>query len=331
MKKVIIVSILVLAIMLSLVACGGGSTTQSSSSSNVQPSSNAANSVIEEAIEAASSIIDNASEKESSAPEVTPSAQAGDKEVIVFEEQTVVDNDDCVIRITGIDPDNIWGYTLKAIIENKSADSTYMFSIMSGAVNGVSYDPLFVKEVAPGKKANEDISFSNDDLDKTIGEFTDIELTFRVYDSDNWSADDIAKETVHIYPFGEEKATLFVREAQPTDTVVVENDDISIVVINYEEDSIWGYMANLYLINKTDKNLMFSADDVSVNGFMCEPFWATSVGSGKSAFSSVSWSSSSFEDNGITHVDEIEMTINVYDYDNWSADSVFKDTITLNP
>ena len=31
-------------------------------------------------------------------------------------------------------------------------------------------------------------------------EFTDIAMTFRVYDSNDWSADAVAQETVHVYP-----------------------------------------------------------------------------------------------------------------------------------
>ena len=38
---------------------------------------------------------------------------------VEFEEVVVVDNEECSVKITGLDPDNIWGYTLKAELENK--------------------------------------------------------------------------------------------------------------------------------------------------------------------------------------------------------------------
>ena len=41
---------------------------------------------------------------------------------IVFEEMTVVDNEYCTIKITEIIPDDVWGYTLKLYLENKSSD-----------------------------------------------------------------------------------------------------------------------------------------------------------------------------------------------------------------
>jgi len=50
-----------------------------------------------------------------------------------------------------------------------------------------------------------------------------LELTFKVYDSNDWSADPVGKETIHVYPYGEENAVAFVREAQATDNVIIDN------------------------------------------------------------------------------------------------------------
>lgn len=250
---------------------------------------------------------------------------------ISFEEITVVDNDQCTIKITGIDEGNIWGYTLKTYLENKSADKTYMYSVTNAAINGVQTDPLFATEVAAGKKTNEDINFSSDLEGYGITNFTDIELTFRVYDSDEWEADAVYEGTVHVYPYGEEKSTMFERTAQDTDTVIVDNENITVIVTGYDPDNFWGYTANMYLVNKTDKELMFSVDEASVNGYMADPFWATSVSGNKVAFSSLSWSSSDFESNGITEVEDIELKFKVYDANDWSANSIFEETISLHP
>ena len=143
--------------------------------------------------------------------------------------------------------------------------------------------------------------------------------------------DAVAKETVHVYPYGEDKVTKFVREAQSSDTVVVDNEKVSVIVTDYDEDGFWGYTVNLFLVNKTDKELTYSVDEASVNGFMADPFWATSVGAGKVAFASMSWSDSDFEDNDITTVEEIEMKFKIYDSEDWSADAIFNEVVTLNP
>ena len=76
---------------------------------------------------------------------------------------------------------------------------------------------------------------------------------------------------------------------------------------------------------------MFSVDEASVNGYMADPFYANSVSAGKCAFSSMSWSDTTLEENGITEVEEIEMLFRAYDADNWTGDDFANQTITLNP
>lgn len=261
----------------------------------------------------------------------TPSESEPTEGPATFEEITVVDNDECAIRITEVDPDNRRGCTLKVNLENKSTDKTYMFSVIGASVNGVQADPFFASEVAPGKKSVDSISFSNADLKENSIDFTDIELIFRVYDSNDWSADEVARETVHVYPYGESKAELFERVPQSTDNVIVDNEYVTATVIGYEKDDIWGYEVLLFLQNKTDTEVMFSVDEASVNGFMVDPFWATSVLPGKCAFSSISWSNNSLEESGITKVEEIEFVFEADDNNDWMADDFANETITLHP
>ncbi len=243
-----------------------------------------------------------------------------------------MDNEECTIKITGIDPDNTWGYTLNAELTNKSSEKTYMFSVLSATINGVVCDPLFATEVTPGNKSNEEIIFYNSAFEENgITEYTDIELTFSVFDSNDWLADAVAQTTFHVYPYGEDKATTFVREAQPTDTILVDNDKLTAIVTGYEMDEIWGYTVNLFLVNKTDVEIIFSVENASINGYMADPFYATSVPAGKCAFSSMSWSDSTFAENGITDVEEIQFTLTAYDAQNWSGDAFANEAIVLQP
>lgn len=302
---------LAFTLLISLAACGGdvtGNNTNSSENNSTNSSQNG------------------------SPNDGQTSNKDNNKNEISFTEIVAVDNDECTIKITGIDPDNLWGYTLKVQLENKSTEKTYMYSVESASINGVQCDPFFATEVAAGKKSNNEISFSDSDLeDNGVGDYTDIELTFRVYDSDDWMADEIARETVHVYPYGEDKATIFVRETQASDNVIIDNDYVTVIVTGYEDDAIWGYTVNLFLLNKTDKDVMFSVDEASVNGYMADPFYATEVVAGKCAFSSMSWSDTTLEDNNITAVEEIEFKFRAYDSDNWFGDDFANETITLKP
>ncbi len=296
------------ALLFSLTACGLGSGESNKNTSNIKES------------------------QKESALNVQSTNGENKKNDISFEEIVVVDNEECTIKITGIDPDNMWGYTIKANFENKSADKTYMYSVESASINGVQSDPFFATEVAAGKKSNNEISFSDGDLeDNNVGDYTDIELTFQVHDSDDWKADDVATETVHVYPYGEDKASNFVRESKETDNVILDNEYVTVIVTGYEEDSLWGYAVNLFFLNKTDKNIMFSVDEASINGYMADPFYAKEVKAGKCAFDSMSWFDETLEDNSISSVDEIEFNLIVHDSDDWRADDLANETIILKP
>ncbi len=83
--------------------------------------------------------------------------------------------------------------------------------------------------------------------------------------------------------------------------------------------------------NKTDAPLMFSWADVSVNGFMVDPFWATEVAPGMRSYSEISFSGTEFDDNNITDVNEIEFRLSVSDSDDWMADALYNGVHTYNP
>jgi len=321
MKKIASL-LLTIVLLLSLSACGENKT-----SKNGNDEKNSQTKAVNNTNETSSSKED----KKTSDQDNNETNKPKENE-ISFTEVVVVDNAECSIKITQIDPENLFGFTLKSQLENKSAEKTYMFSVESGAINGVECDPLFAVEIAAGKKSNNEINFLNDNLKKNeIGDYTDIELTFRVYDSNDWTAEPVAKETIHIYPYGEDRAVKFVRSPQPNDNVIIDNDSVTVIVTGYEEDKIWGYKVNLFLINKTDKNVMFGVNEASINGFMADPLYATTVSAGKCAFSSMSWTNRVLEDNGISAVEKIEFKFRIYDSDDWTLSDIVNETITLKP
>lgn len=309
----IVTTLLLSALLLSLTACGGETSTNT-------PNDNPASSQIKESL------------GNNKGAETKDTEANNNENQITFKEVVAIDNAECMVKITGIDPDSLWGYTLKAQLENKSTDKTYMFSVESASINGVRCDPLFSTTVASGKKAYKDIDFNPKVLNENgIGEYTDIELTLKVQDSNDWSADPVGRETIHVYPYGAEKAVAFVRKAQANDNVIIDNEHVTVIVTGYENDELWGYTVNLFLLNKTDKTVMFSVDEASVNGFMIDPFFATSVSAGKCAFSSMSWSDTTLEKNGITKVEQIEATFRAHDADNFMGEDFANKVITLNP
>lgn len=116
-----------------------------------------------------------------------------------------------------------------------------------------------------------------------------------------------------------------------TPIVLVDNDDVCVKITGTENDPVWGYTMNIYLENRTDQELLFTVDDVSINRYMCDPFWAESVGAGMKSNSSIYWFESSLAENSITDVEEIRFTLRVYDAADFFAEDVFLDSFTVTP
>ena len=245
---------------------------------------------------------------------------------VELEPAVIVDNEYVTFTIEGLEKDPIWGYELKLFLENKT-DRELMFAFDETSVNGYMCDSFWAESVTAGMKSKTEAHFSEDALEKIgISKPSYFEFELRVYDANDWMADNIIDE-YYSYGVAKDISTISTDKMQ----LLFENDACAIYVVGYGHDSLWGYTMTLYLENRSDNNLMFSADGVAVNGFMCDPFWVKSVAAGKKAVTDVSWSDDKFEENGIDNVEVITFPIRVYDSDNWLADDVVNQTFTINP
>ena len=306
MSKKILSLILACLLLLSLAACGGeGSGMQTTT----VPS--ATDEIINEATTEAT---DAATEAPTEAP---------------FEEIVIVDNDDYTFSITDIAKESLWGYTIRVFVENKT-NAEAIFSWDAVSVNGFMCDPFWAVSLPAGLKTNEDISFFQEDFDLNgITEVTDITFTLGVSDAESWET--LFSTDYTLYPLGEEAVTAYVREPIEGETVLFDNDSCTMIITGFDADGFYGYTANVYLENKTDADLMFSADGVSVNGFLCDPYWAAIVAAGKRCNTTISWFSEDFETNGITEVETITFPITVYDAYDWDASPLVDESFTVEP
>lgn len=245
-----------------------------------------------------------------------------------FPETVLVDNESCSITVKSISVSSS-EYTLKVALQNKT-DLNLMFSVDSATVDGWDLDPFWADTVTPGMQAVSNISFSVSDLKECgITAVNCIRLSFRVYDSDDWTAENVLNEEFVIYPLGAQSFTPTYRTPAETDTVLTETDAYSIVVTGFDPDNFWGYTMKLYLCNKTGSTLMFSVQDAAVNGIMCDPFWATSVAPGSQKLSNVSWSDSTLKECGITAISELSLPFSVTD--EATFDHLCEETFVVNP
>ncbi len=277
----------------------------------------------------------SADTEDGTAAEVSVSSvsETGEMTRVPFEEVSVVDNDQCAIKVTELDEDGEMGYTLTVELENASAENTYMFELESAYINSAAMDASFGMEVPSSISFPGMIIFSNEQLEEYGIEYvTDIELTFGVYDTNDDSGEYIAEETVHIYPYGEENAEQFTREDQETDLALAENDAVKVVLLDAGADEEGNVTAKVYLENKTEASKMIFVENASVDGTEADPYWAMPLPADHSAISDITWLASDLEAAGISDASDISdlvFTMLVYEGDNFGAE-IMNETFTIH-
>ena len=322
MKKTGIKVIAIVLVLLSffLMAVGSGSTTESSETGGTAEVSSTYS-------ESGSSDVSKGKSESTAVVEEIIASEP----TYTISDEILVNDENCVFKIIEAKDDSLWGFTLKVYCENKTSDKTLMFSLSYASVNGYMCDPYWATEVAAGKKANSEINF---DLDAVGVESPDeISFTLLVSDSDDWAADYFVHDKFTIYPTGLSADQIVIPERTTTSTeqVIIDNETCTFVILDVDEDGMWGYTLDCYMENKTDKTGMFSWNDVSVNGFMVDPYWANEVAAGKRAYAEISFYTSDFEDNGIETVEEIEFTLTMSDADDWFSDYFVDSTFIYVP
>lgn len=243
-----------------------------------------------------------------------------------FEEIAIFDSDEYVAKITSIEPDDDYGYTLKTYFENNSETDCF-FTVTDSSVNGIVSYAYFGETVVAGKKSNNEFAFySLASIEEDIGDITSIEITFAIYGNDTW--DELANETIYIYPAGEKNAAAFERKLLDTDIVLLDNEEISFIMIGSESDG-YSYNANFFVQNKTETDLSISASNVSVNGYMLDPYWGVDLPAGKCIYSAAAWYNDNLEENGIDEVENIEFTLLGYDESTW--EECINESIMIEP
>lgn len=185
----------------------------------------------------------------------------------------------------------------------------------------------------PKKKANTSVII--DDLKEYgIEEYTDIELTVDVTEGKyTYDKPYVMSESVHIYPYGKENATEFVYEAKAGDQVLVDNEYVTVIYTGDNKENELGYSINLYIVNKTDKDITVSGDDMSINGYMAEAYYDQHISAGKISLSGIQWYGETFKENDMdeSKINDIEFSLDIYPEDDAEAEHFFNGMLKFAP
>lgn len=238
-------------------------------------------------------------------------AASGD---VAIEEQVLVDQDG--IKITAMEyvTDSIWGDGIKLLVENNS-DQDYTIGCDALIVNDYMITDLFACEVAAGKKSNENMYLSSTALKAAgISNVGKIEVYFHAYDSD-WN--DLFRKV-----YAEIDTSAFDSmdtEADDSGMELYNDNGIRIVGKTVDENTFWGTAILLYSENTSGQNVSISVDNMSINGFMMDPYFSCTVYDGKKSIDEITLLSSDLEENGIESIEEVELKFNIYNEDTFET------------
>lgn len=235
---------------------------------------------------------------------------------VSIDEQVLLDKDGIKITATEYTTDTILGDGIKLLVENNT-DTTYTIGCDALIVNDYMITDLFSSEVTAGKKSNETMYLSSSELEAagidTVGK---VEMYFHAFSSDDWSN----------YLFQNEYCEIQTSEYENMDTTP--NDEgtelynangIRIVGKAVDENSFWGTAILLYIENTSGTNVGISVDEMSINGFMMEPYFSTTCYDGKKSIDAITVFSSDLEANGIESIEEAELKFHIYNADTYDT------------
>lgn len=291
MKRTLAI-ILAIILAMSLVACGSPSDEEIKEPSNVVTGNNTEEGQQEEQVEE---------------PEETEAT---------ISETVLVDEAGIKITAKSLEVDEVFGPEIKLLIENNSGKDL-TFQCRNASVNGYMVETMMSVDVVNGKKANDSLTFMQSDFEACgIEAIADMEIAFHIFDMADWETY-LDTDAIQIRT---SIADTFEYTYDDNGDLAYEGNGIKIVIKGLaEDDSIFGPSIVTYIENTGDKDVTVQTRDVSVNGFMVEAVFSCDVVAGKRAVDTITFMESDLEENGITTIENVELSFHVFDFDDWET------------
>ncbi|MBQ4424618.1 MAG: hypothetical protein II882_02640 [Lachnospiraceae bacterium] len=242
------------------------------------------------------------------------------------DEIVVVDNDKISFIFFPEAEEGWYGKSYKVFLENKT-DKSLSFSWDETCVNGYANDPVWGRVVAAGKKAIDTISFTDTQLERChIESFDEISFLLKVYSARNY--EDLFEERFALYPTGKKPEEVVVpdRPESENEKVIIDNDQMTIIFVDEEEDS-WGYhTATVYFENKSEVELFFVFDNVEANGQEMTAWWGNVVPAGRRSVRNLSVNNEVYTESGKERIETLHFTLRAYDDNDLFADDILEET-----
>ena len=243
---------------------------------------------------------------------------------------TSVEGGGCLVSIVDIDTESFMGYTLNVYLQNNS-DVDVLFTTGTTIVDGLQVGSTLYEMLAPGENCYAELVIEDYFIPEGEPElhYTNISVELIAREDGNYLDDPFINETVQFVSPYADTVIPYVREMQADDVVLLDNEYATIIQIGSEMDDFWGYSAYVYIINKTDLTLGFYSPAATINGKEADAIFVPEIAPGCGYYDDIFFSD--YEELGVTQPEEIKVSLEGRDADNWSSDCLFTEEITLIP
>jgi len=261
---------------------------------------------------------------ETEIPETEAPAQTAAAADETIAETVLFERDGVKVTAKSFNRDEWLGPQLSLLVEN-STEQNITVSTKYSAVNGCMVNPWFSCDVAAGKKSNDVVSYSEDELALSgITTFADMEFIFNVYETESWN-DLFDTELISLKTMA---ADGFEYKYNEEGTVIFDEGGIKITAMDLVYDDFWGTSLPLHIHNTSDKAVCVSLEDISVNDYMLSVFFGEDVLQGHHCYGEATFYSEDLEANGIDSIEKCEFVIRITESGTYD-DIAVSDTITV--
>ena len=222
------------------------------------------------------------------------------------------------ITATGLSEGSLFGPQIDLVIENNS-DAGVVVQSGVCTVNGWVIESTLSQEVLPGKKAETGLTLLQTDLDNArVETIAQIECELRLIDPDNFQT--LAQSG----PIVLSTDAALPEQYQPEGTELYADEGVRIVALE-QADSLMGKSVRLCIENNSEQQRVFTASDVSVDGYMTDGSLYVEIPAGRRAMCDLLLLDSEENSDRLEQMSSLEFTLNSTDPDD------FTDRTALGP
>ena len=244
------------------------------------------------------------------------SADPGAPEPVSAYPLQLLDNEVCTVTVLDAGISEIWGFTVKLRCVNKTQHAQ-LYVLPAVACRGWQLNTDWLMTLGAGESKESEFHVFPADLARCgLEQVDECRLHLEVQDYDSFSGEVLTDEWLVFYPTGMSPEAITpapARTLDPTDAVLVDDERVSFTVCGVELDTLWPYNVVVSYENKTDKDLSFSWQDVTVNGTDAN-LWLTRVmPAGLKGSCLIYFDEETMKSNGVERVEQVNGTLVVRD------------------